>query len=396
MADSRSDSRSGSPPDSHSPSTLVVGAGPVGLALGLALAANGQRPCLVDARGADAGLSDARVLALSHGSRQMLERLGAWPQQATPIQRIHISQRGHLGRTVLATQDYKLPALGYVIPAGELFRTLQEALTRRGLTVLHDTSVAATEQHEGGLQVQLAGTHAQTLRLQLLAYCEGRIAQTEAAAQIREHDYGQHAVVARVRIADAHEHVAFERFTPEGPLALLPLGEDYSVVWTASPARAASLVVLPEAAFLEALQAAFGTRVRFVGAGERASFPLMLRVRQQAIGHRCVWLGNAAQTLHPVAGQGFNLALRDVWTLAQILAGATDAGDAGLLARYAQGRMLDRSGTVHFTDGLVRLFSRDDPLLGHLRGAGLLALDALPPLRHFVAKRMLFGARAWP
>jgi len=384
--------------ESRDATVLVVGAGPVGLALGLALAANGQRPCLVDARNAEAGLRDARVLALSHGSRQMLERLGAWPQQATPIRSIHISQRGHLGRTALTAQEYKLPALGYVVPAGELFRALQDALARQGLTVLHDTTVAATEQTSEGLLAHLEGQYAQALPARLVAYCEGRIAQTDEGTpvQIRERDYGQHALVARVRIAGSHENVAYERFTPEGPLALLPLGDDYSVVWTAGPARVAALTALPEAEFLQALQTTFGTRVRFTGVGERAGFPLMLRVRQHPIGHRSVWLGNAAQTLHPVAGQGFNLALRDVWTLAQTVADASDPGDAQGLARYAQQRMLDRSGTVHFTDGLVRLFSRDDPLLGHLRGAGLLALDALPPLRHFVAKRMLFGARAWP
>ncbi|MCX9154574.1 FAD-dependent monooxygenase [Niveibacterium sp. 24ML] len=383
-----------SPPRS-APETdvLIVGAGPVGLALGLALHRRGLRVCLADARPDGAGERDARVLALAHGSRQTLERLGAWPESGpSPISTIHISQRGRLGRTTMRAAEYQLPALGYVTPAGVLYGSLRAAAERAGIQILHEAEVT---------RVDTTATHAQavlgdgrTLDARLLACCEGAI--HGAADALRTRDYHQHALILRVQIAAPHQGIAYERFTPEGPLALLPLGEDYSVVWTLPAAQAEQYMALPEADFRAALQAAFGNRVRFTATHERARFPLGLRARGNPVGTRCVWLGNAAQTLHPVAGQGFNLALRDVWALAETLADAADPGEARLLAAYAHARALDRRSTIGFTDSLVRLFSNDDPLLAHARGAGLLALDLCPPLRHFVAKRMLFGARAWP
>jgi len=168
-------------------------------------------------------------------------------------------------------------------------------------------------------------------------------------------------------------------------------------VHTAEPAAADALMALDDGAYLARLQSHFGDRLRFASVGPRARFPLKLRYRPNPIGQRTVWLGNAAQTLHPVAGQGYNLALRDVWACAQVLLRAGgDPGAAETLATYARQRKLDRNGTIRFTDGLVRLFSNAVAPLQHIRGAGLLALDLLPPARHFVAKRMMFGARAWP
>jgi 2-octaprenyl-6-methoxyphenol hydroxylase len=216
---------------------------------------------------------------------------------------------------------------------------------------------------------------------------------------IKVHDYHQHAVLAEVQPAPAPSHGqrAWERFTPEGPLALLPLGTDYSVVFTVPPERAAQLLQLDDAGFLAALRAQFGARLDFVAAGPRSSFPLARRVRSQPVQQRQVWIGNSAQTLHPVSGQGFNLGLRDAWELAEtLLAHPGDPGDPVPLAAYARGRRLDRNGSMAFTDGIVRLFSNDLPPLRWLRGAGLLALDLAPPLRHFVARRMIWGASAWP
>ena len=183
----------------------------------------------------------------------------------------------------------------------------------------------------------------------------------------------------------------------EGPLAVLPCGADCAIVHTASPAEADALMAEGDDAYRARLQAHFGERLHFASVGPRARYPLLLRYRPDPVGPRTVWLGNAAQTLHPVAGQGYNLALRDVWALAQVLLRADgDPGAADTLARYADARRLDRQGTIRFTDGLVRLFSNAITPLAHARGAGLFALDLLPPARHFVAKRMMFGARAWP
>ena len=373
---------------------LIVGAGPVGLALALALHRRGLAVRLADARPAGAGERDARVLALSHGSRQTLERLGAWPEQGpTPITTIHVSQRGALGRTQMRAEEYGVPALGYVTPAALLYRRLAAAVAAAGIALLHDTAIASLSPTEEGIEA--SATNGQTFSARLVACCEGAIAG-EAGGNVRTRDYGQHAIICRARLAAPHRGIAYERFTPDGPLALLPLADDYSVVWTMPAAQADAQMALDEAGFRAALQTAFGGRVQFVETLERARFPLGLRVRGDAVGRRTVWLGNAAQTLHPVAGQGFNLALRDVWALADTLTGVADPGEPTLLARYAQRRLLDRRSTIGFTDSLVRVFSNDDPLLTHARGAGLLALDLVSPLRHFVAKRMLFGARAWP
>src|SRR5574338_74238 len=197
--------------------------------------------------------------------------------------------------------------------------------------------------------------------------------------------------------ASGHGNVAWERFTPAGPVALLPCDQRYAVVHTAPPQEAETLLALSDGAYLERLTEHFGGRVRFTAVSRRHRYPLGLRYRRDPVGARTVWLGNAAQTLHPVAGQGFNLALRDVWALAELLRRhGGDPGDAALLTRYGAERRLDRLGTIGFTNSLVRLFSNDNPLLRHARGTGLLALDLFPPLRHFLAKRMMFGARAWP
>ena len=192
-----------------------------------------------------------------------------------------------------------------------------------------------------------------------------------------------------------HGNVAWERFTPQGPLALLPCGDEYAVVYTCAPVEAERLVALGDDGFLAVLQTHFGGRLQFTACTSRHVFPLGLRYRPSPVGPRSVWLGNAAQTLHPVAGQGFNLALRDIMQLARTLTDAADPGAATLLAHYAAARRLDRNGVIGFTDTVVRLFSNDTPLLREGRGLALLALDLVPPLRSFVARRMMYGARAW-
>jgi 2-octaprenyl-6-methoxyphenol hydroxylase len=209
-------------------------------------------------------------------------------------------------------------------------------------------------------------------------------------------DYGQHAVLCSVGVAAQHGNVAWERFTSEGPVALLPLGERYAVVLTCADEAVAGITALDDEAFLALLQQRFGTRLRFNAPTPRTAYPLGLRYRRDPVGERQVWLGNAAQTLHPVAGQGFNLALRDIWELAQALGAAADPGAPEVLAAYARGRQTDRRGAIAFTDLLIDGFASDFAPLKHARGAGLLALDLLPPLRAFVAKRMIYGARAWP
>ena len=357
----------------------IVGGGPAGMALALAFHRHGIAAEIFDARERGAAKTDRRILALSYGSRQILERLGAWHGiPATAIAAIHVSQRGRLGRTRITAGEQGVPALGYVLAASDLAESLDKAIAAAGIGYRENQKVGA-----GG-----------TADFALTAWAEGAITDSDAIV----HDYGQHAVLCTAATHEPHRHVAWERFTPDGPLALLPFGNEYAVVYTCAAEQAPQLEALDDAAFLARLQAQFGARLTFTAVGPRVGYALGLRYRRDIVGERQVWVGNAAQTLHPVAGQGFNLALRDVWELGRTLADPVhegDPGDPALLARYAAARRLDRRGAIGFTDGLVRAFSNDFPPLAHARGAGLLALDLLPPARSFVARRMMFGARAW-
>lgn len=389
---------------------LIVGAGPVGLALALALKDSGLDIVLADARPREAVSRDPRDLALAHGSRLTLQRLGVWDSlPVTAIEHIHISQEGGLGRTLIDADEHELPALGYVVSAGALAAALRQAVDAAAIPVLDETEVAHLAAGADDVIASLAGPGkpAATLRARLAACAEGGLNADDK--DVVEHDYGQHALIAQVEVAGGHRHTAFERFTREGPVALLPRGDGYALVHVARPETADALLALDDAAYLARLQAHLGNRVRLTGAAPRLRYPLALRYRKTAVGERTVWLGNAAQTLHPVAGQGFNLALRDVWALADTLLrqcadaaagpagrGIADPGKAAVLAAYARSRGLDRLGAIRFTDTLVRVFSNDLAPLRHARGAALLALDLLPPLRHFLARRMMFGARAWP
>ena len=396
----------------HVHDLLIVGAGPVGLALALALKDAGLDIVLADARAREAVARDPRDLALAHGTRLTLKRLGVWDGlPTTAIQHIHISHQGGLGRTLIDAAEHELPALGYVASAGTLATALRKAVDAAGIPVFDETEITNLAAGEDDVIASLAGTGrpAPTLRARLAACAEGGLRAGDP--NVVEHDYGQHALIADVQVAGGHRHTAFERFTPQGPVALLPKGEGYALVHVARPETADELLALDDAAYLARLQAHIGGRARLTGVGPRLRYPLVLRYRRSTIAQRTVWLGNAAQTLHPVAGQGFNLALRDVWALSEALRRATeaarrdsadtapnpfDAGAAAILASYANARGLDRLGTIRFTDTLVRVFSNDFAPLRHARGAALFALDLLPPLRNFVARRMMFGARAWP
>lgn len=366
------------------------------MALALALQQARIPFVLLDARSRGAAQRDARVLALSYGSRQILERLGVWGRfPTTPIETIHISHKGGFGRTLIRAADYTLPALGYVADAAGIAAALQDAMADHGIDAVYGTRVENVAPSADNVILSIAdNTSAATLTARLVAHVEG----TAGGDGLTERDYDQQAIVTVARTAEAPRRTAYERFTRDGPLALLPYQDAYAVVFTAPTATAESLLQLNDNDFLRALQTQFGTRLRFVAASPRAAFPLALRVRREAVATRCVWLGNSAQTLHPVAGQGFNLALRDVWALTELLRehGSADPGDDALLARYASARRIDRGSVIAFTDTLIRVFGSANPVLAAARGGALAALDIIPPFREFVAKRMIFGARAWP
>lgn len=381
--------------DDDSLQVAIVGGGPVGLSLALLLRQAGIDCEVFDARPAGAARLDRRVIALSHGSRQILERLGAWQSVgATPIKAIHISQQGRLGRTLMRAEESGVPALGYVAEAGALGMALAQAATVAGVPIRHETRM--TSAATGADYALLHGTASrgeEEIRARLIAWAEGAISGADG---IVRRDYDQEAIVATVQTHEPGGGIAYERFAASGPIALLPLGDRYALVWSAPHAETAGLLALDDHDFLARLHGVFSGRFAFTAASERTAFPLGLRYRQTPVAERSVWLGNAAQTLHPVAGQGFNLALRDVSQLASLLRGhPRDCGDAALLARHAAARRLDRQGAIGFTDGLVRLFDMQGGMAGHARGVGLLALDLLPAARRFIAQRMIFGARSW-
>ena len=388
----------------------------MGAALALALEGSGYAVVLAEARSAasmGAGNSDssgaraadpaaarsgrardARAIALSYASRLILERLGAWSGiAATPIESIHISQQGGFGRTLIRALDFELPALGYVANYDDIQSSLlaPPCSARR----LFGAKLTGFEGETAMLQTQ-DGRLALTPRLTVFA--DGARITEDRAASAFSKDYHQSAVVTWVRAAQAHRGRAWERFTPEGPLALLPSADGYALVWTTGAQRALHLCALDSAAFLAELHAAFGDRLgAFAEVGERAAFPLALRYQREETRARALSIGNAAQTLHPVAGQGFNLGLRDAWELGRLARGAAaELGSDAFLANYRRARALDRSAGIRFTDGLVRLFSNSNPLLKFGRGAGLLALDLVPLARNFIARRMIYGARALP
>ncbi|HYH40601.1 MAG TPA: FAD-dependent oxidoreductase [Burkholderiales bacterium] len=371
---------------------VVVGGGPVGAAAALELHAAGFDIVLLEARPPGAASDDLRPLALSHGSRLILERLGVWEglDPATPIERIHISHRGRLGRAVFTAAEARLPALGYVVDYRGLVAALGRALDAAGVPVLRGASVTSLAHDKTSARLELATSEGpRECIASLVIVADGSAAST--AIDVRETDYGQSALTALVTTDRPHTRTAYERFTPDGPLALLPLASAYALVWTLPPAEAQALSEASPAHFIEVLQGRFGERAgRFVAVRARAVHRVVLRVAERTTAGRTVLIGNAAQALHPVAGQGFNLGLRDAWELASAMRDR-GAGAEDLLETYRARRRIDRTGGIGFTHALVRLFSNDWLPLAAARGAGLMLVDCLPPVKDFVVRRMVFG-----
>jgi len=390
---------------------VIVGAGPVGATLALALADNGLDAVALDARPAGAIGRGDRSLALSHGARLILERLGVWGAVAaqrdavTPITAIEISQRGGFGRMRLDALEQGLPALGYVVSYRALQAALDAALGRAGNKVVYGAKVTAirTTPSYAAVDTTDAGAGLE-LSARLVAVADGG-GELIGALKRHHHDYGQVAVVGKLAPREPHGGVAFERFTPEGPVALLPEGDHYGFVWTTTPAHSETLLALPDAQFLEELERRFGLHAAarnaqprrqpagFEHVTDRRAFPLRLEYADRVVGQRVVVLGDAAQALHPVAGQGFNLGMRDAYELAQeLLATPRDAiGARDRLAVYARRRRADRALGIAFTHGLLGIFGSDAPLLRWPRGLALTMLDALPAAKRAFARAMSYG-----
>jgi 2-octaprenyl-6-methoxyphenol hydroxylase len=371
---------------------VVCGGGPVGLAFSLLLVKGGAAPnriAVIDAKTTEQAADDPRSIALSYGSRQILEEIGAWPIAANQIHQIHVSRRGHFGKTLIDRDDFDVPALGYVTRYGTLANSLGTCATQAGITMLRPKQVVAINETTDTVSVAMSDPSTVTAALAVQA--EGGVFAEQASKAIRR-DYDQTAIVAQCWTSSAIPHRAFERFTDEGPLALLPQDDGYALVWCVRPAHAEQLLGLSDVAFLTELERSFGLRLgRFVRITPRFSFPLGLNA-QAAGSARTVAIGNAAQTLHPVAGQGLNLGLRDAVVLAQAL--AKEASPAALQDFMAK-RQSDRSLTIRLTDTMARIFASapDGAWSQTLLGATLGLVDAVKPAKRALAEQMMFGWR---
>ena len=377
---------------------IIVGGGPVGSVLALALQQQAVPFTMLEARAKGASHHDTRALALSYGTRLILEKLGVWDAvaaKATAINTIHISQRGGLGRTKLNAAEHNQQALGYVLPYGTLTQALDAALDTT--QILYEAKATEIKPSEPLAEVKFnQQDKSQTLASTLLVVADGGSSLGKISGIKKEtKEYGHDALVSKVVAELPHNNIAYERFTPSGPMALLPNGEaGFSLVWTGDKASIDALLQLDDANFLTQLHAAFGDRVgKFLSVEKRMSFPLKLSTLKPSTASHLAIIGNAAQTMHPVAGQGFNVGLRDARTLADlIISSPTNAlGSAPMLAAYGKERRRDTRGGILFTDLLVNIFSNDTIGLSTLRGAGLGALELLNPVKNMLVGKMSFG-----
>jgi 2-octaprenyl-6-methoxyphenol hydroxylase len=384
---------------------LVVGGGMVGASLAIALENSGLRLGLIEAQPLRTNSQpsfDDRGIALSYGSQRIFQSMDLWPAIApfaTAIKHIHVSDRGRFGVTRLSAEAQRVPALGQVLTARELGQTLNQRLQQNdSLQLLCPATVTALKQQPD--HVELVLDDARTVKTRLVVAADGRDSTIRHLLGLGawQQQYDQVAITANIATDKPHQGMAYERFTDSGPMALLPMSDNRSsLVWTVSTGQKQALLDADEAEFLAQLQQRFGYRAgRFIRVGQRHSHPLSLMQADMPVQDRIVFIGNAAHSLHPIAGQGFNLGLRDVAVLADLLYDAEDCGSMSLLHRYQQWRQQDQDQVVKATDKLVRLFSNDLSLLGHFRGAGLALLDALPPLKQHLADRSMGLAQKQP
>ena len=391
--------------DKNSYDVLIVGGGMVGASLAVALMPLNLNVAMVDAF--EFGVSeqpsyDDRSIALSYGSSRIFAGMGLWrslESKTTPIKKIHVSDRGHFGATRLSATKEKVPALGYLVESRVLGKQLYDVLADSDIEQIIPASVMATQEVKNGLEVTLIQNEKQTtVTTKLLVGSDGtqsKIRELTGIGSSRS-DYYQTAVIANVTTEKPHNNEAFERFADSGPIALLPLSNNRcSLVWTHDTKNGTAdldeTLALDDAGFLKKLGNDFGYRLgAFTKVGERSSFPLALVTSDKNTASHTVIIGNASHTMHPVAGQGLNLALRDIAVLADLIAKHSDnLTDDELLQTYEEQRAGDVKTTVRYTDTLVRLFSNDNFLLGHARAGGLLAVDRVPVLRKLFTRQSM-------
>ena len=382
---------------------LICGGGLVGASLALMLKPLGLRVALIEANsfsGSGHPSFDERTTALSNGSRRVFEAIGVWSlmqNAATPIKRIHVSDQGRFGFARLSAQEQGLAALGHVVPNWQMGAALWQRLQQEHIEVIAPARVIALADSADTRQVTIEAQGEQrTLQARLVVAADGAQSLVREAAGIAssQWDYGQTAIISNALTQRFHDHVAYERFTANGPLAVLPLADArVGLIWTVANARAPEVMAWSDEEFLANFQQQFGFRLgRLLKVGVRHTYPLALIRAAQHHAERLVVMGNAAQMLHPIAGQGLNLGLRDAASLAELLADglrvtpSLDVGSPELLQRYAAWRQEDSKGVVAFTDTLVRVFNQPLGLVKFARNAGLLAFDLLPAAKDAMAQ----------
>ncbi|BBL72639.1 2-octaprenyl-6-methoxyphenyl hydroxylase [Methylogaea oryzae] len=386
----------------------IVGGGLAGASLAVALHGTPLRVVLIEAVSDEARLASGagdRGIALAQGSAELLDRLGLWAgarDKATPIRKIHVSDRGHFGKARIDAEQEKVDALGYVIAARELERQAIAALSDLAIERIVPGRVIGAKAGPDSICLTVRQDDAERhINARLLVGADGGDSSVRRLLEIGEEvtDYGQVAVTATVKPQRDPAGLAFERFTPEGPLALLPTeNRCCAVVWTRKPEQAESLMALSDERFTAELQAAFGQWLgRLTLCAPRRKFPLKLVRARRLTVPRAVLIGNAAHQLHPVAGQGFNLGLRDAARLAEMLAAAAEAGvDVGapdLLERFAVERTRDHDRVIGFTDSMVKWFSTEQPAAALARNIGMVLLDHIPAAKRFLARQAM--GRGW-
>jgi len=378
---------------------IIVGGGMVGASLAYALKNSPLKIALIEAFNFKTNQQpsyDDRGIALSYGSQRIFASMGLWPQLAahsTAITDIHISDRGHFGATRLSAKAENVPALGQVILARAMGQVLNQTMAEHDtLDIICPSRVTALKHQTNTVKLTLDDDRQLTAQLIVAADGANSTIRSLLGLSVTEQAYQQTAITANISTERPHNGRAFERFTEHGPIALLPMPDNRcSLIWTVKTGDETAINLLDDKAFLKQLQSEFGYRLgKFTQVGKRGHFPLKLTQTDHPIQDRIVFVGNAAHNLHPIAGQGFNLGLRDVIALADVLSDeVNDCGNARLLHDYQQWQQSDQASVIKATDLLVKLFSNNNPLLGHGRSAGLMALDLMPPAKHWLAQKSM-------
>lgn len=383
---------------------IIVGGGMVGASLAVALAPLPLQIAVIEAfdprqRGVSQPSYDDRSTAIANGSQQILETIGVWAgmaQEATAISDIHISDRGHFGIGRISAVEEKVPALGYVVPNRAIGRSLWAALESfDNIRMFCPARLESLLDRGDSVQVGLTGEDGNTIELhgRLVAAADGAqsVVRKILGIDATVWDYGQTAIISNVTTEKPHRNVAYERFTANGPMAVLPMTEGRSaLVWTVPSEQAEEILQLSDRQILDRLQELFGYRLgHWQKIGKRVSYPLSMSKAKQQTRHRVAIIGNAAHGLHPIAGQGFNLSLRDVAGLAEVIAGANDPGDPQALEKYRRWRAADQARVMSFTDALVRVFANPLASVRVVRNLALLMFDLLPGAKSLLARHTM-------